>query len=119
MIATVRKEYEQGKADLEKAEDEAVADYAKTKATYQATRRDLVTQQDRLTTELQTAEANLDQFKDDKQSNEEEIASAVAYLGQLAQSCDSLLEHYDRRVKLREEEKGVIGQAIKVLEEEA
>lgn len=119
MISTVRKEYEQGKADLEKAEAEAIADYANTKAAYQQARRDLVTQQDRLTAELQTAEANLSQFQDDKQSNEEEIAAATAYLGQLASSCDSLLKHYDDRVKLRAEEKKAIQDAMKVLREEA
>merc|ERR550514_835584 len=36
MIAQVRKEYEQGKADLEKAEAQAIADYNKYKAEYQA-----------------------------------------------------------------------------------
>merc|ERR1719316_859876 len=55
MIATVRKEYEQGKADLEQAEATAVADYEQYKTDYQAMRRDLVSQQDKFTVELQTA----------------------------------------------------------------
>merc|ERR1719161_872025 len=119
MISTVRKEYEQGMDDLEKGEAQAVADYAQTKTDYQQARRDLVSQQDRLETELQTAEANLAQFQDDKASNEDEITAAVTYLGQLAHSCDSLLEHYDDRVKLRNEEKAAIKKAINVLENES
>lgn len=118
MISTVRKEYEQGKADLEKAEAQAVIDYTKYKADYQAMRRDLVSQEDRLTVELQTAKAALAQYKEDKASNEQEIQAAVTYLGQLAQSCNSLLEHYDERVKLRKEEKAAIKTAINVLQNE-
>merc|ERR1719311_74731 len=118
MISTVRKEYEQGKADLEKAEAKAVEDYTKYKADYQAMRRDLVSQEDRLTVELQTAKAALAQYKEDKAANEQEIQAAVTYLGQLAQSCDSLLEHYDERVKLRKEEKAAIKTAIGVLQNE-
>eukprot|EP00746_Dinoflagellata_sp_MGD_P163202 gnl/MRDRNA2_/MRDRNA2_91113_c0_seq1.p1 gnl/MRDRNA2_/MRDRNA2_91113_c0~~gnl/MRDRNA2_/MRDRNA2_91113_c0_seq1.p1 ORF type:complete len:737 (+),score=225.31 gnl/MRDRNA2_/MRDRNA2_91113_c0_seq1:191-2401(+) len=118
MISTVRKEYEQGKADLEKAEAQAVIDYTKYKADYQAARRDLVSQEDRLNVELQTAKAALAQYKEDKAANEQEIQAAVTYLGQLAQSCDSLLEHYDDRVKLRKQEKAAIKEAINVLQNE-
>jgi chromosome segregation ATPase len=118
MISTVRKEYEQGKADLEKAEAQAVADYTKYKADYQQMRRDLVSQEDRLNVELQTARAALAQYKEDKAANEQEIQAAITYLGQLAQSCDSLLQHYDDRVKLRKEEKAAIKEAINVLQNE-
>merc|ERR1719420_2126279 len=118
MISTVRKEYEQGKADLEKAEAKAVEDYTKYKADYQAMRRDLVSQEDRLNVELQTAKAALAQYKEDKAANEQEIQAAVTYLGQLSQSCDSLLEHYDERVKLRKQEKAAIKEAIDVLQNE-
>merc|ERR1719327_1012376 len=118
MIATVRKEYEQGKADLEKAEAQAVIDFNNMKAEYQQTRRDLVSQQDRLETELHTAEMNLSQFEEDKKANEDEIAAAKVYLGQLGQSCDSLLKNYDKRVDLRKEEKAAIKKAIEVLENE-
>jgi len=118
MIQTVRKEYEQGKADLEKAEAQAVADYAKYKADYQQMRRDLVSQEDRLNVELQTAKAALAQYKEDKAANEQEIQAAVTYLGQLASSCNSLIEHYDERVKLRKEEKAAIKEAINVLQNE-
>merc|ERR1719310_455364 len=118
MIATVRKEYEQGKADLEAAEAQAVIDFNNMKAEYQQARRDLVSQQDRLETELHTAEMNLSQFEEDKKANEDEIANAKVYLGQLGQSCDSLLKNYDKRVQLRKEEKGAIKKAIDVLENE-
>lgn len=118
MISQVRKEYEQGKADLEKAEAKAVEDYTKYKADYQAMRRDLVSQEDRLTVELQTAKAALAQYKEDKSTNEQEIQAAITYLGQLSQSCDSLLEHYDERVKLRKQEKAAIKEAIDVLQNE-
>merc|ERR1719463_283132 len=118
MIATVRKEYESGKADLENAEAQAVIDYNNMKAEYQAARRDLVTQQDRLETELHTAEMNLSQFEEDKKSHEDEIAATKVYQGQLGQSCDSLLKNYDKRVDLRKEEKAAIKKAIDVLENE-
>lgn len=119
MITTVRGEYEQGKADLEKAEAQAVEDYTKYKADYQQMRRDLVSQEDRLTVELQTAQANLAQLKEDKAANEQEIQATITYLGQLHGSCDSLLANYDERVKLRKEEKEAINQAIDVLENES
>jgi predicted nuclease with TOPRIM domain len=119
MIATVRKEFEQGKADLIKAEDEAVKNYNDSKESYQTTRRELVATQDKLTVELQTAQANLAQFQEDKKSNEAEVVAATEYLKQLSSSCDSLLANFDKRVELRKEEKGAINQAIKVLEEEA
>jgi chromosome segregation ATPase len=118
MISMVRKEYEQGKADLEAAEAQAVIDYTKYKADYQAMRRDLVSQEDRLNVELQTAKAALAQYKEDKAANEQEIQAAITYLGQLAQSCDSLLQHYDERVKLRKQEKAAIKEAINVLQNE-
>jgi len=118
MIATVRKEYEAGKADLEAAEAQAVIDYNNMKAEYQQTRRDLVSQQDRLETELHTAEMNLSQFEEDKKSHEDEIAATKVYQGQLGQSCDSLLKNYDKRVDLRKEEKAAIKKAIDVLENE-
>lgn len=119
MIATVRKEFEQGKADLIKAEDEAIKNYNDSKEAYNTSRRELVATQDKLTVELQTAQANLAQFEEDKKSNEEEVIAATAYLQQLSASCDSLLANFDKRVELRKEEKGAINQAIKVLEEEA
>jgi len=119
MIATVRKEFEQGKADLIKAEDEAVKNYNDSKEAYNTSRRELVATQDKLTVELQTAQANLAQFQEDKKSNEDEVVAATAYLGQLSSSCDSLLANFDKRVELRKEEKGAINQAIKVLQEEA
>lgn len=118
MISTVRKEYEQGKADLEAAEAQAIIDYRNAKAAYEQSRRDLVSTKDRLDTELQTAESNLSQFQEDKASNEDDIKAAVVYLGQLANSCNSLIENFDERVKLRSEEKDAIKQAINVLENE-
>merc|ERR1719231_2036750 len=111
-------EYEQGKSDLEKAEEQAIKDYNAAKAQYQATRRDLVSQQDQLEVELQTAEANLSQYQEDKAANEHEVEATKVYLGQLSNSCDSLLKNYDNRVQLRNEEKAAIKKAIDVLQNE-
>merc|ERR1719161_439832 len=119
MISVVRNEFQAGKEHLEKGEAQAIKDYAATKAAYQQARQDLVSNQDKLTVEKQTAEANLAQFRDDKSSHEDEIQASVTYLGQLSGSCDSLLQHFDERVKLRNEEKGAINQAIDVLENES
>jgi chromosome segregation ATPase len=118
MIAQVRTEYENGKAELEKAEAQAVVDYANNKEAYYQARRDLVAQQDQLEVELQTAQANLAQFQEDKAANEKEVESTKVYLGQLASSCDSLLKNYDKRVELRKEEKAAINKAIDVLQSE-
>jgi hypothetical protein len=118
MIATVRTEYETGKADLEKAEAQAIADFIAARDAYRKSRADLVSQQDRLEVELQTAEANLSQFQEDKASNEAEVAAAKTYMGQLKASCDSLLKHYDERVQLRKDEKAAINKAIDVLKNE-
>jgi len=118
MIATVRKEFEQGKGDLIKGEEEAVKTYGESKSAYETSRRELVATQDKLTVELQTAQANLAQFQEDKKSNEAEVVAATQYLQQLSGSCDSLLQNFEKRVELRHEEKGAINEAIKVLEEE-
>lgn len=118
MIAQVRMEYENGKAELEKAEAQAVVDYGNNKEAYYAARRDLVSQQDQLEVELQTAEANLSQYQEDKAANEKEVEATKVYLGQLANSCDSLLKNYDKRVELRKEEKAAINKAIDVLKNE-
>jgi len=118
MIAQVRTEYENGKAELEKAEAQAVIDYRNNKEAYYQARRDLVSQQDQLEVELQTAEANLAQYQEDKASNEKEVEATKVYLGQLANSCDSLLKNYDKRVELRKEEKAAINKAIDVLKNE-
>jgi len=119
MISVVRTEFEVGKTNLEKGEAEAIKDYADTKAAYQQARQDLLSNQDKLTVEHQTAEANLAQFRDDKSGHEDEIQASVTYLGQLSGSCNSLLEHFDERVKLRNEEKDAIKKAINVLENES
>jgi len=116
MIATVRKEFESGKADLEKGEQESLADYQKVEDEYKVARGDLVNQLNSATTELQTAQGNLDQFNEDLLSNEKEVQAAAHYLQQLGGSCNTLLENFDRRVKLRSEEKQAIEDAVKVLE---
>jgi chromosome segregation ATPase len=118
MIAQVRMEYQNGKTMLEKAEAQAVVDYANNKDAYHAARRDLVSQKDQLEVELQTAQANLAQYGEDKAANEREVAATKVYLGQLSQSCDSLLKNYDNRVELRTEEKAAINKAIDVLKNE-
>merc|ERR1719399_1982534 len=118
MISTVRGEFEQGKKDLEAAEERAVEDYRKLKEDYQKDRADLVNQLSRLTVELQQAESNLDQYQQDLKENQDEVAAAKAYLAQLGASCNSLLEHYDERVKMRKEEKEAIKKAVKMRKEE-
>jgi len=118
MITVVRKEYEQGKADLNTAEEQSIKDFVAAKAAYQAARRDLVAQKDQLEVELQTAEAAMDQAIQDKAANEQEVVAATTYLAQLGSSCDSLLKHYDERKNMRVEEKAAINKAIEVLENE-
>lgn len=119
MITTVRTEFEHGKKDLEQGEAQSVKDYEKTKNDYQSSRSDLVESLNRYTVEEQGAQGKLTRDDEDKTTNEAEVKAATSYLLQLAGSCDSLLEHYDQRVKLRKDEKKSIKAAIKILEDHA
>lgn len=119
MISTIRKEYEGGKLKLEKAEAQAVLDFGNNKDAYYTSRRDLESQNDQLEIELQTAHGNMGQYKEDKTTNQNEVAATNVYLGQLGTSCDSLLKNYDSRVELRKEEQSAISKAVDVLNEQA
>jgi chromosome segregation ATPase len=119
MLSETRHEFEVGKANLIQAETEAQADYDAAEKDYRARRSSLVEAKNTFTVELQTAQNKLEQAKEDKQASEEEIASAVAYLAQLNKSCKSLLENYQDRVNMRNDEKKAINEAIGVLKEVA
>jgi hypothetical protein len=119
MLSHTRAEFEQAKATLEKDEDEAIHEYGEDKAAHISTENDLQHQEDTLTVEKQTTEEQIDQGKDDLGSNTEEVHSAEAYLDRLGRSCYPLIARYDKRKKLRAEEKQAIQDAIKVLREEA
>merc|ERR1719272_2708395 len=103
MLSETRHEFEVGKAHLIKSEDEAQADYDAAEQDYRARRASLVEAKNTFTVELQTAENKLEQAKEDKTANEQEIANAVAYLGQLDASCSSLINNYQDRVNMRNE----------------
>jgi len=115
MIATIRNTYQTGMTQLEKAEAQAVVDFGNNKDMYYAARRDLIGQKDQLDVELQTAGGNLQQYGEDKTTNEQEVAATNVYLGQLGTSCDALIKNYDNRVELRKEEQGAIRKAVDAL----
>jgi len=119
MISVVRTEFETGKRDLEAAEKQAQADYDQAREDYQEARRGLVSQGDKLTVEKQTAENAMEQAREDKATNEEEVAAATSYLAQLGGSCNTLLKNHAARKQQRTEEEQAISDAKKVLEEEA
>jgi len=119
MISVVRDEFQHAKEHLEKGEAQAIKDYQDTKAAYQQARMDLVSNQDKLTVEKQTTESQIYQGEQDLDLNKGEVVSASDYLEQLGKSCYPLLMHYDERVKLRNEEKASIQEAIHVLKTEA
>lgn len=115
MLATVRGEFESGQKLLEQAENQEVSDFELVKSNYNAARNDLVSTKDMLKAQLHTAEATLEQSKEDKSSHETEVAAADQYLAQLSGSCKSLLDNFDNRVQIRKEEKNAIEEAISVL----
>jgi len=119
MLSHTREEFEVAKAHLEQDEDEAVKEYTEDKAIHLKTQSDLEHQEDTLTVEKQTTEEAIDQGKDDLQSNKDEVQAAENYLDRLGKSCYPLIARYDKRMKLRAEEKQAINDAIKVLREEA
>lgn len=115
MLATVRGQFDAGKKVLEQTESQEVSDFEQVKTDYNAARNDLVSSKDTLMAQLHTAEATLEQSKEDKSSHETEVAAADQYLAQLSGSCKSLLDNFDNRVKIRKEEKNAIEEAITVL----
>jgi len=115
MIATVRGEFETGVEQLEQAEHQEVSEFEQVKSNYNSARNDLVATKDQLTAQLHTAQATLEQAKEDKTSHETEVAAADQYLAQLSSSCQSLLQNFDNRSKIRKEEKNAIEEAITVL----
>jgi len=120
MLQTVRKEFSAGKADLETAMKQVRADYKVTRGSYEAMRRALVQQRNRLTVELQTAQGNQEQYTEDSAANTKVVASTQAYAGQLSSSsCNALMNDFEERVKTREAEKDALQGATKVLEEHA
>jgi len=119
LLTDTRNEFQVGKDHLIKAEDQMQKDYEQGVRDYRARRAGLVDAKNTLTVEKQTAESNKASAQDDKTANENEITSAVAYLGQLDQSCSSLIANYQERVNMRTEEKKAINEAMGVLREVA
>merc|ERR1719487_1397039 len=103
------------KADFEKAEEQAVADYNAAEARYNSSRGALVDASTQLTQQLQTAASDQATFKENLASHQEAVASADAYLGDLRRSCASLVEHLPAREAQRTAERNAIQDAIAIL----
>merc|ERR1719506_1967661 len=119
MLSDTRAEFETGKANLIKEENDLQAAYDADKSVHVQTVNDLKSQENTLTVEKQTTEDAIEQNSNDKKDNENEVAAAKVYLGRLGQSCQPLLDNYDNRMKLRKEEEKSLKDAINVLENEA
>lgn len=119
MISETRHEFEIGKETLETDEEEAITEFTEMKAVHVQTESDLTQEKDTLQVEKQTTEQQISQGEEDLDLNKGEVLSAKEYLNQLGKSCYPLMMRYDERVKLRNEEKQAIQDAIKVLKEEA
>merc|ERR1719375_3119474 len=102
-MSDTRTEFAEGKKHLEEEEAEAQKTFEEEKET--------------LTVEKQTAESSIETNKEDKVSHEGEVKSANVYLGRLGRSCSPLLEHFDERKTLRQEEKKALKDAIKVIKD--
>lgn len=119
MISATRHEFEVGKETLENDEEEAVKEYGTMRAAHLETEADLDEEKDTLTVEKQSTEQQIYQEEQDLELHKGEVVSAKDYLEQLGKSCYPLLMHYDERVRLRNEEKASIQEAIHVLKTEA
>merc|ERR1739848_481728 len=84
MLSTVRGQFESGQKILEEGEQKDVSEFEQVKTNYNSARNDLVATKDQLMAELHTAQATLEQSKEDKSSHETEVAAADQYLAQLA-----------------------------------
>lgn len=119
MISETRHEFEQAKATLEKDEDEAVDQFNLEKSTHAKVQNDFSDEKNTLTSEKQSTESQVSMTEEDVHNNQVEVASASSYLERLGKSCYPLLMRYDERVKLRDEEKKALLDAIDVLKNEA
>lgn len=117
MMSDTRTEFAEGKKHLEEEEAEAQKTFEEDKQTHIQTASDLQEEKDTLTVEKQTAESSIETNKEDKVSHEGEVKSANVYLGRLGRSCSPLLEHFDERKTLRQEEKKALKDAIKVIKD--
>lgn len=115
LLQGVAQEFEQGMADAAAMEQQAAQEFQQTTKLYEEARQDLLDNRDSLTAQLQSAQEKLDQDEADLASNQQEVAAADEYLGKLGGSCGALVQHFDARVKLRQEEREAITQAIHVL----
>jgi chromosome segregation ATPase len=119
ILKTTREDFQTGQKNLEAEEAQAVADFEAAKAAYQKSRADLVDAGNRYAAELQTAQLALAQYQTDLSSNEEKVMSLTTYLGQVGASCNMLIENFDERTRLRNEEKEAITQAVGILQSAA
>jgi len=115
-LKETRQDFEEGAKHLQDQEDQQVADYNAAKATYEKTRADLVDAGNRFSAELQGAQLALAQAQTDLAENEDKVAAATTYLGQVGASCNALIQNFDMRTKLRAEEKAAIEKAIGILQ---
>jgi len=117
LLSDTRKAFETASSDLKVREQDEVQTYAETRANHMQTESDLEQDGTVITVEKQTAAQALDSNQNDLSSNQGEIVAAESYLARLASSCNPLIENFENRQKLREEEKTAIQDAIKVLQE--
>jgi len=117
LLSDTRKAFETAASDLKVREQDEVQTYSETRANHMQTESDLEQDGTVITVEKQTAAQALDSNQDDLSSNQGEIVAAESYLARLASSCNPLIENFENRQKLREEEKSAIQDAIKVLQE--
>merc|ERR1719262_896607 len=116
ILKTTRQDFQAGMHHLEQEEEQAVKDFADSKAAYEKSRADLVDAGNRLNAELQTASLALTQYQSDLASNEDKVMSLTNYLAQVGGSCNMLIENFGMRTKMRNDEKEAITQAINVLQ---
>jgi len=119
LMKDTRGEFEAAEKALRSDETMALGLFNEARAAHIKADNDLQHAGSVLTVEKQTAEAGLSSNQEDLSTNNNEIVAATAYLGRLSGSCKPLIDNYDNRVKLRNEEKTAIEGAIEVIKEVA
>merc|ERR1719515_476153 len=117
ILKTTREDFSAGQKNLEKQEEQQVADFNAATAAYQKTRADLVDAGNRFQAELQAAQLALTQYETDLKDNEDKVMAATSYLAQVGGSCNMLIDKFPERTKMRAAEKESIQQAIGILQQ--
>jgi len=118
MITEVRDEFEAARSHLEEVEAQDEKDFQAARTLHQSVGANLGQERNTLLVEKQTAEQGISTNTEDKGTEQEAVRNAQQYLSRVKSSCGPLIENFERRTQLRENEKSALEDAVKVLKEQ-